>query len=305
MLKLNPTPLNPVIETMVNPLEEQKKYTYMGAEIAYKGLPLWEKIVDVACQIFNAIVFFVAVMLPHFCIYLFCRSESYVDPVQVDYGWKESNTGLFLFITGLKGHPVWAAPYLEQIKNDRPNVEVRIPFIPHGGNCNLDEATLPILGMVKDYIEKHPGKPICIIGTSNGARIAAKIETLLRSENVSIRVTGIAGVFFGTEMMEVLKQINIASIALHPDVVADLSVNSETSRNLIDAMREPEHLGERAYEFYAASNDLHIPNFSSCLPLLGRGERHHLLRGWDHMNITEGVRPRELQRAYAWMDTRG
>jgi hypothetical protein len=74
--------------------------------------------------------------------------------------------------------------------------------------------------------------------------------------------------------------------------------------NLIEAMRAPMPEGKeknRSYEFYATPNDWHIPNFSSCLPILGKGESLHLVPGHGHLSIAGAIYKKELERAYAWM----
>jgi hypothetical protein len=176
-----------------------------------------------------------------------------------------------------------------------------VPYVPHRGNCSLKEAAEPILAMVEDYIEKNPGKPVILIGTSNGGRIAAYIETKLRHLNVAIRVAGIAGAFFGSTQMNLLKTLGIAPLFLKSVVIEELEAASLTARQLIEEMRRPVVVGKRSYEFYATANDLYIPNFSFCFPKLA-GAKYHLLKGYDHVSLAGRVCRQELKRSFAWMD---
>jgi hypothetical protein len=130
-------------------------YIYTDAQDIYEKRDLWDKIVDVATSFFHMIAIFFTETIPNFFNYIFSPHKSYCIPSGENNDWKENSSGLFVFLTGLKGHPVWAAPYLAQIEKERPNIEVRLPHIPHEGDCSLDEATQPVLDMVKDYIQKN------------------------------------------------------------------------------------------------------------------------------------------------------
>lgn len=286
---------------MINEIQNKSICSYLEHE--YQSRPVCERIRHEALKIFHSYVYF-ASLAPHFINYFFNRSPSFCTPSSEENGWRKNNSGLFVFITGLKAHPVWAAPYLSKIQAEHPDVEVRIPSVPHRGDCSLEEATEPIVAMVRDYIQKNPGKKICLIGVSNGGRIAGYTETLLRNENAKIRVTGIAGVFFGSKRMEDLTAMNIAPRLYHPAVLEEFKVGSERAQTLLNAMRAPMPEGQeqnRSYEFYSTTNDWHIPNFASCLPILGKGERHTLISGHGHLSIIDAVCETELQRAYAWM----
>lgn len=279
-------------------------YIHSNLEKNYQSQPLSERICNETLKIFNNCIYFPS-LIPHFLNYLFNQSPSYCIPSGDRNQWREKNSGLFVFITGLKSHPTWAGPYLSKIQEDRPDMEVRIPHVPHNGDCSLEEASKPIASMVRDYIEKNPGKRVCLIGLSNGGRIAGRCETMLRDVDAAIRVTGIAGLYFGSKRMEDLTHLKIAPLIYSTAVMEEFKVASVVARNLIDAMRSPMPKGKeenRSYEFYATTNDWHIPNFSSCLPILGKGERHNLLTGHSHMSIAGAVCRTELERAYAWMD---
>lgn len=282
---------------MIAPILNEHHYVNTHLEKDEMLRSTWDKVWDVVCRIFHAISFILFSMLPHFFAYIFCPSSSYVSLDQKPE-WKENSEGLFLFTTGLFGHPVWSAPYLAQIEQERPHFDVKIPYIPHEGNCPLDEAAVPIANMVKDYIKTHPGKPVCIIGVSNGGRIAARVSELCRQEEVSMFVGSLAGIFFGTQQMEHYKHSPI----FHPAIVSDFTFNSLGSKTLIEEMRRPIAKGSRHFEFYTGNQENVIPNFSSCLPILGLGEKHLVLRGHDHMTITEGARAEVMKNAYAWID---
>ena len=125
--------------------------------------------------------------------------------VSPENSWKEDNQGLYLLIHGLMGHPsIWNS-HLAKLHQIHPEAEIKAPFVAHKGNCSLEEASASLLKMVKDYAKRNSGKPICLIGVSNGARIAAYLETTLRKEdlNPKIKVSAIAGPFLGTKVINI------------------------------------------------------------------------------------------------------
>lgn len=276
-------------------------YIHTEFEIEYADLPLMERVWDAVVEFFQTMCFLITTCLYNFFAYLFSNETLYCTPSGGNNHWRKENDGLVVFLTGLQGHPSWAASYVENIAKDRPQLEVRIPWIPHSGDCTLEEAATSVIDMVRDYIKQNPGKPITLIGTSNGGRIAGKVETALRSENVAIRIGSIAGVFFGSERVSFLKKICLGWIYSEA-IMKELAVGSPVAEDLIQKMRRPIYRGERDYTFYATANDFNIPNTSSCFPEIHQPLERRFLKRCGHVSITEVVREEELQRTYAWMD---
>ncbi len=277
--------------------------SYINTQIEqdYQIKPLLERITDEIITIFHNAAYFIS-LIPHFLVYTFHRPANYCLIDLENEQWQHENTGLFVFITGLNGHPTWAAPYLSSIQAEHPHIEVRIPVIPHGGDCSLEEASGPIVDLVQHYIQANPGKKICLIGISNGGRSAGYVETQLRNEEAAIRVTGIAGLFFGSTRMNALAETPFAHHLYSPAIIEEFPYSSPRAKALIEGMQQPFN-SERCYEFYAAANDGFIPNFGSCLPRLNHGERHTLITRHGHMSIAGAICELELERAYQWMQT--
>jgi len=275
-------------------------YCYAKVESDYFHKPLYQRMMNVVTTILHTLRFFLA-LAPDFIRYQFYRHPNYCDP-SANQCWKEGNQGLYVLITGLKSHPIWAEGHRVRIEVGQPEMEVRIPFVPENGDCSLEEAAAPIIEMVRDYIRKNPQKPICLIGTSNGGRVAAKVELALRGEGAAIRVSTLAGVFFGSRRIDQFAHWNIAQYLYNPAVIDELQIGSETAKALIKEMRAslPEK-DTRAYEFFTSTNDEFVPNFSSCLPILGKGETFHVMEGENHFSITHAAREKQLQNAFAWM----
>jgi hypothetical protein len=274
----------------------RSSYVQTSFESQYKELPASERLGNLFRTIYNSSLFYLSVT-PRVIRSLLSTSS------EVERSWKEDNQGLFMIIPGLSEKPhFFSISYLEQIEKDHPGkYEIRVPNVVNTGNCSLEDAAEPILKTVLDYIEKNPGKPINLIGTSNGGRIAAYIETHLRNKHVSIRLTGIAGIFFGSQLMTQADRFYVTRLLFHPEIVEDFKEGSAKAQELIQKMQEPLLIGERSYEFYATANDSMIPNFSSCFPNLPEA-RYHLLTGQDHASLGSSIQSEELARAYSWME---
>jgi hypothetical protein len=276
-------------------------YTMRSFETEYDTKPLMERVWHVFCAIINTIIYYLS-MIPRLFNF---TAEECVAPNVEKHEWKiENNKGLYVVIHGLNASPKTTAwNYVSQIKKEHPNTyEIRAPHVHEKGNCSLKDAAKPILKMVNSYIAKNPGKPIHLIGTSNGARIAAFVEVALRKKNVNIRITAVAGVFFGSKTMEILTKWPLVRAQFHNSIIQDFKIASKRSKNLIEKMREPVTIGSRSYEFYATPNDESMPNRSSSLPREIPGATYHpFVSGQSHISIWDSLRPKVLKDSYEWM----
>ncbi len=229
------------------------------------------------------------------------------NPIASDHGINNAknidNKGLIVFIHGLNSNPdTGRLLYKKEIEQQTGNeFEIWVPTIPKRGNCSLEEAAKPVLEMVKKYIETNPGKPVQLIGHSNGGRIAAYVETHLRDKDVNMRITGIAGVFFGSDLITLYKSTGTAYLFLARSILRDLQTGSEQSKKMIEDMRKEITIGSREYTFYATVNDIAIPNFTSSLPNIGQNEECHLLSGCGHNDIKEVVCKQEIEKVIDYL----
>jgi hypothetical protein len=168
-----------------------------------------------------------------------------------------------------------------------------LPVIPFNGNCSLEQASMPLYGLLLDYFQKNPSKSIHLIACSNGCRIASWIECELRNIIVNIRITCIAGAFGGSIIID---KFNLPlSTILHNDIIRDLTTNSDTNNKLKENMNLELENGSRFYEFYGTANDWYIPNFNGCFPYIEQNNNiinknfkvvyHDLKYGYDHVSL--------------------
>jgi len=219
--------------------------------------------------------------------------------------WKQHSNGLCVLLHGLRGHPcIWNAHYSFLKKHS--DIDLFIPFIPQKGNCALEEAASPLLPKLIDYAKKYPGKPICLIGVSNGSRLATWLETELRTKvpNTSVKVSTIAGVHLGSRLVNRLQHLKIADFFLKPILQKELSYQSKKAQELLAKVKMPlnKEVAKRNYEFYGSTEDFfYVPDLHSSLPVLNIGEQHHIVHGQGHNSIVRAVAKDQTERCFAWI----
>ncbi|MBA3814991.1 MAG: hypothetical protein H0X29_00405 [Parachlamydiaceae bacterium] len=228
--------------------------------------------------------------------------NDYITPSADGNYWKKDNEGLYVLIHGLDGHPSMWDGHAKSLKERHPNAEVRQPYVLQKGQTSLKNAAKPISDMVRNYLASHTGHPVTLIGVSNGGRIAGFIEYDLRDTPSTIKVSNIAGVHFGTGIVNVLNQLGISRFVMSEPIREEMPYGSQTAQELLDAEREPLDPGiKRDFEFYATTEDSRLWPYSVALPILGQGERHYIVHGEEHSSIIDRVRDHQLDNAVLWM----
>lgn len=153
------------------------------------------------------------------------RAHSYFYPSdQLPWQKDKESKGLFLTVHGLRGSTTEWEKYENDFKQQYPGAHHFNPHVALEGNCPLEEAAKPLLKAVEDYLKKFPGSPITIIGTSNGGRIAAYLESHLSPEllgNSKLLVVSVAGVHYGTKVIDRLDNLRVLQLANLNSTLAD------------------------------------------------------------------------------------
>lgn len=218
------------------------------------------------------------------------------------YEWKQNSEALYVMIHGLLGHPSTWNEQVTLVKQLHPNADIANVVVPFKGNCSLEDASDPILEMILNYILQFPNNPISIFGTSNGGRIASKIEHDLRITPTRIHVSTISGVHRGSQTMSLITQYNIAKYLYDQSVYTDLSFDSKLSLELLDKQRE--QLPSRAirnFEFYATTEDTRLIDYRSALPKINQNEKHYIVHGVEHSSIVYHVCNQQVHNAVTWI----
>lgn len=226
----------------------------------------------------------------------------YVEPSAANNRWRKENKGLYIALHGLGGRPnVWSNQ-LATLREKQPSFEIRVPYIPKRGNCPLNEAVEPIEAMIRSYIQEHPKKPVCIMGVSNGARIAGELEIRLRDTQTPVKLSCVAGVLSGTK--RIYDMYWLARIIYAAPLVAELSYQSQTALHLLNRMRERLPNGiERSYDFYASPNDVQIIPYTGSFPLLSnKNVTYNIVHGENHGSIVSRVSDIQTKCCIDWME---
>lgn len=230
--------------------------------------------------------------------------------------WNENSTGLHLFTHGFLGHPSIWNTYLNALRKEEANADVRAPFVIKEGNCSLEEATLPIREMLKNYVnsqiqtKENTIIPICLYGVSNGARITLnlldglideELDEKLKSKGLrlAIKVDLMAGVLRGTTYWKIRfanscylsKWIARNIFRISPEVLQDFKYKSESTTKLLDTVRKINNTLNIniQYNMFSTTEDGLVKPYTSALPVLGKGETHNIVHGEGHTSIVERV----------------
>src|SRR5262249_9331287 len=95
---------------------------------------------------------------------------------------RTGSLGLILLFHGLHGQPSLWDDHLALLAKF-PEFDSLALEIPEAGVCSLDEPPFySLLERIVDWTTCNPQKPIALFGQSNGSRVAAYFETLLREK---------------------------------------------------------------------------------------------------------------------------
>ena len=227
----------------------------------------------------------------------------YVVPSADGNQWKEGNRGLYAVIHGLNGRPNIWRNQLSALRKQQPDFEIRLPYVPQRGNCSLEEAVAPIEAMIRDYIEQHPGQPVCLMGVSNGGRLAMELEIRLRDTKAPIKVSSVAGALSGTKQIDLMHRFGVAKKVYSSPLVDDMLYQSETAMRILNSARQVLPAGvERAYDFYSSPNDFQIKPYTGAFPVIGQEDvSYFVVPGENHNSIVSRVSDIQIERCVGWM----
>ena len=240
------------------------------------------------------------------------RVDNFLNPNTENYQqkvWKVESKGLYVLVNGLMGDPLAWKDHIDILKKEA-QYDLFVPSVPLTGNGSIEVVAPPILTDIQDYITQHPGKPICLVGFSNGGRICSWIETRLRSHapTTPMKISCLSSAHFGSSRMELLKkvfQITGFSFGIDHEIIKELSYGSAKAQEIISSASQPLQEGViRDFEFFASTEDSALPELSSTLPRLGQHNIvHHIVHGYDHNAIVPALAETQLNSCKQWMKT--
>ena len=217
--------------------------------------------------------------------------------------WNKSqdSAGLCLCLHGLDATFRQWEKFTQQIPQQFPTVHYLAPTILHAGNCSLEDAAMPVVKIVKDYLTKFPGNHLFLIGSSNGARVASFLEVHLNPQlfqsGASLTVISIGGVHGGTKMMDIANRVCCdPCFKKHPAVRQELSFNSDSSLQLCSQLRDKQLQWKVpvTHIFYTTTEDHLVRPLSSTLPKITEGI-YKIISGHTHETLVDAVLPEVIE----------
>jgi hypothetical protein len=185
--------------------------------------------------------------------------------------------------------------------------------VPEQCVCSLEDNRFEsLLERIVDWTKRNPLKPVAFFGQSNGSRIAAYFDTLLREHAPQTPVHGslTGAVLFGSEMVSKTNVDVLAELKSGYNVYKDLSFGSEIAKRLLKSVREPlkDGVAPRYYVMYAPYHDHHVYSPGSALPIINpdkqssKTEEHYIVYNYGHNAIPLGVREEQILKCIKWMN---
>lgn len=263
----------------------------------YDHRSLIRKIVDFSISIFRQIGYSLTVFYHRLFL---SNPQSCGQQIE----WESDSQGLVVLLHGLRNAP--AAWYSQTgILQHHEKIDIFAPTVPKRGMCSLEEAATPILPTLLDYIQKNPGKPLCILGVSNGSRIATWLEIKLRdsASQTPVMVSTIAGVHLGSRRMNLLERLGLAKWFYPTALREELTYGSDKARELLGQLSSPLPVGcaARNYEFFASTEDISVPDLDSSLPTINKGEHSYIVHAHSHDSIVTAVAEQQIASCVHWI----
>ncbi len=263
------------------------------------ALTLFQKIQNVALTVFREICYAAKAGYRNISSLFLAWGYGELKP-QAD------RSGLVVAFHGLNGQPsVWNGHLakFEKYREEGAKIDLFAPPLPKRGHHSFDDPEMkPIYDQVRAWVAANPGKPLTILGQSNGSRFAAHLEQLLRDEfpNTSVHVSLTGAILYGTSLIDRIKSVV-------PPSLKTLSSGSAASQKLLESVRQPlqEGVAKRKYTMYAPTIDSHVWERGSSLPILSTNneieEEHYLVSGYGHNSIVDSVVDEQVAKAWYWM----
>lgn len=173
---------------------------------------------------------------------------------------------LCIMFHGLGGRPHEWVPLMNMIEDESPDSAFFAPEICDFANAQRKNCARRAYLLVKEWFDKHPDGQILMLSYSAGAPVAAEFDLLLRSEGRRACFVSVAGLFFGTRWVNLMRSTRwIFARTLEGDHVG----NAE-ARILIERMRgTDERPPISEFFFILSTEDDRVMPWCGSAPCLG------------------------------------
>lgn len=209
--------------------------------------------------------------------------------------WKDGSRGLVVMIPGVYAEPYMWKDYCDKIIEQNPDLDIYTPMLEHG-RMTAEQLAHSLIPEIENYVMTTKIKNVVIIGFSYGALVGGFLAGTLRVRHPAIRVlfAGIAGIFFGTSMVDLAATFRLSGFFVDPVVYRDIQFASDSGRECIAGMLDPV-VANHVYHFYASTDDEKIRPFTSSLPNTPNAF-HHVASGVSHSGMLDEARADVVER---------
>ncbi len=175
-----------------------------------------------------------------------------------------------------------------------------VPELEYGGNCDAWFAAEKLKSVITEFAHQSPHAFLYFIGTSNGARIAATLETQLNVEtfkNIHLRFVSIAGFFGPSDLAKSLDYIGLLKPFCYSPCIREALVEESPHLELLELWDERQKIWKKynvdvKHKFYASIDDERLYPATISFPKLkySNPEDYVLVKGWDHCGIVVGLK---------------
>ena len=197
----------------------------------YEPHPAIQRLLDFALSFFRQI---------HTFFYLTAHKFTLNLSKVKNPSWDPNSRGLIVMIHGLNNSPVHWSKHLKEEEITK-GIDLYAPEVLKRGNISADGAVVPILKRIITYVRQHPGKPVCLLGISNGGRLTTLIETAMRKHAVRtpVKLSNISGAHFGTSLVNLGNSLGLTYLSTTAPVREELAYESEKSKEILIKAQQP------------------------------------------------------------------
>ncbi len=204
--------------------------------------------------------------------------------------------GLIVFLHALD-HPtgMWKE-YIEYM-NSYNEYDIWVPVVKSHGNTDIYSALNGLVGPLKSYLTRWPSRPVVLIGSSNGARLALSLEVFFRDFPNKMLIVSISGLFQGTN------RLWLRWMFTNSQFYKEYQYQSSDCLQLLSKAREPLRRPElRQHIFYGSGKDVAVVPLNSSYPVLGLREEFLYLPEEGHVSVVNIIKLEVLERAIQWFN---
>lgn len=221
---------------------------------------------------------------------------------------KENSIGLVALLPGLRVPESMLDGMHDVFEKTFPKAILFQPKVHNRGNCALDETVNSIYPEFKKFAQMHPQLPICLIGLSNGGRIAAEIAVRLEVDGFQnpVQIHCIGAPFLGTKIINqpslpqaVQNQYKkvFLTVGYQKSIVDELTYQSDVGKALVQKILN----GKWESFFYIGGVDWMIVPHSCALPRKAGKTFYFFGPTAGHGGMTSSAEPIIIEKASAFL----